>query len=407
MNGAPKHALNVACGSVSPTSVPASLAVKPCTKWYITSLPSRIDTGGSTPKASAVSSTMVSGWTPRAPSATFGLHDSGYEKRVFSVIERSARSSSRRVRLLDPLPRQRRHVLDDRPRHRQRRRDDGLGLLVQVDELRVAAVLEVGDAGTGPARLVVADQAAAGVRRQRRLAGTGKAEQDRGIATVAGVRRAVHGQEALAREEEVHHREDHLLDESAVVGPSRDEADPVAEIDDRGAVGQAAVTLGVAPEGLHVEHRPAPVFRVLHSLDVLREHVVREHRMDGVLAHEPVGDRVRRIGARPHVLHVEGPAPRVHVLDDTAQQPFVPIGVTGLEVVLPPHPAFDFRPGHRERVRDGPPGAGGVGMEHERTVDPEGWWDGTCDRYRDHRGERGPGRWRSRPRRGAPWAGCT
>ena len=32
MNGAPKHALNVARGAVSPTSVPASLAVKPCTK---------------------------------------------------------------------------------------------------------------------------------------------------------------------------------------------------------------------------------------------------------------------------------------------------------------------------------------------------------------------------------------
>ena len=95
MNGAPKHALKVASGPVSPTSVPASFAVKPCTKWYITSLPSRRDTGGSTPKASAVSSTMVSGCEPRAPSATFGLQDSGYEKRVFSVIERSVRSSSR------------------------------------------------------------------------------------------------------------------------------------------------------------------------------------------------------------------------------------------------------------------------------------------------------------------------
>ena len=61
MKGAPKHALNVACGPGSPTSVPASFAVKPCTKWYITSLPSRRDSGGSTPKASAVSSTIVSG----------------------------------------------------------------------------------------------------------------------------------------------------------------------------------------------------------------------------------------------------------------------------------------------------------------------------------------------------------
>ena len=74
--------------------MPASLAVKPCTKWYITSRPSRSDTGGSTPKASAVNSTMVSGWAPRAPSATFGLQVRGYENRVFSVIVRSVRSKS-------------------------------------------------------------------------------------------------------------------------------------------------------------------------------------------------------------------------------------------------------------------------------------------------------------------------
>ena len=77
MNGAPKQELNVASGSSSPTSVPASFAVNPWTKWYITSSPSRTDTGGRTPKASAVSSTMVTGCPPREPSATFGLHARG------------------------------------------------------------------------------------------------------------------------------------------------------------------------------------------------------------------------------------------------------------------------------------------------------------------------------------------
>ena len=77
MNGAPKHGEKVAAGSVTPTSVPASLAVKPVTKWYITSSGSRIATGGSTPKASAVSSTIVRGWGPRCPGATCGLHSSG------------------------------------------------------------------------------------------------------------------------------------------------------------------------------------------------------------------------------------------------------------------------------------------------------------------------------------------
>ena len=77
MNGPPKQAEKVACGSVTPTSVPASLEVKPVTKWYMTSSALRIETGGSTPNASAVSSTMVSGCGPRAPSATPGLQSSG------------------------------------------------------------------------------------------------------------------------------------------------------------------------------------------------------------------------------------------------------------------------------------------------------------------------------------------
>ena len=72
MNGAPKQALNAAFGSVTPTSVPASLAVKPDTKWYITSFGVSTETGGNTPKASAVSSTMVS--RVRAPGT---LHDVG------------------------------------------------------------------------------------------------------------------------------------------------------------------------------------------------------------------------------------------------------------------------------------------------------------------------------------------
>ena len=77
MNGAPKQALKAACGSVTPTSVPASLAVKPETKWYMTSCLSSTATGGSTPKASAVRSTIVSGCGPRPPGMTFGLHESG------------------------------------------------------------------------------------------------------------------------------------------------------------------------------------------------------------------------------------------------------------------------------------------------------------------------------------------
>ena len=94
MNGAPKQEENAAFGSVTPTSVPASFAVKPETKWYMTSAPESRATGGRTPKASAVSSTIVFGCGPRAFGMTLGFAVSGYEKRVFSVVARLVRSSS-------------------------------------------------------------------------------------------------------------------------------------------------------------------------------------------------------------------------------------------------------------------------------------------------------------------------
>ena len=50
---APKHAEKVGVGSVIPRSVPASFEVKPERKYYLVWSGVRIDTGGSTPNASA------------------------------------------------------------------------------------------------------------------------------------------------------------------------------------------------------------------------------------------------------------------------------------------------------------------------------------------------------------------
>jgi hypothetical protein len=54
MKGAPKQALNVACGSVTPLSVPATLAVYPDMKWYMACSGESLAIGGNTPKASQV-----------------------------------------------------------------------------------------------------------------------------------------------------------------------------------------------------------------------------------------------------------------------------------------------------------------------------------------------------------------
>ena len=53
-NGAPKQEEKVADGSVTPRSVPATLAVYPDRKWYIACSAVSRAMGGITPKASAV-----------------------------------------------------------------------------------------------------------------------------------------------------------------------------------------------------------------------------------------------------------------------------------------------------------------------------------------------------------------
>src|SRR5436190_18280364 len=61
-NGPPKHGENVADGSFTPTSVPATLTVYPLIKWYIACAGDSELTGGNTPNASQVRKTTSVGW---------------------------------------------------------------------------------------------------------------------------------------------------------------------------------------------------------------------------------------------------------------------------------------------------------------------------------------------------------
>ena len=180
---------------------------------------------------------------------------------MFSVTESSVEVEFLGIGLFDGLARQRRHVLDEGALHRHRRGDDRLVVFVEIDELGVAAILEVGDAAFGPDVLVVADQQSVGVGRQGGLAGAGETEQDGGVAVGADVGRAVHRQLALGGEHEVHQREHRLLVDAAVVGLAEHQRDPVLDVDDDGPLGEGAVALGVAVERRHVDQRPAGLWR--------------------------------------------------------------------------------------------------------------------------------------------------
>ena len=61
MNGAPKQAENTALGSVTPSSVPATLAVYPLIKWYAACAGVNLEIGGRTPYASAVKKNIFFG----------------------------------------------------------------------------------------------------------------------------------------------------------------------------------------------------------------------------------------------------------------------------------------------------------------------------------------------------------
>ena len=101
--------------------------------------------------------------------------------------------------------------------------DVGLGFLVEVDDLGVAAALEVEHAVVVPAVLVIADEQTLGVGGEGGLAGAGQAEEDGGVLAVhVGVGRAVHRGDALERQIVVHHGEHALLHLAAVPGVDDD-----------------------------------------------------------------------------------------------------------------------------------------------------------------------------------------
>ena len=101
--------------------------------------------------------------------------------------------------------------------------DVWLRLLVEVDDLCIAAAFEVEDTLVVPSVLVVTDELTLRISRKSRLACTGKTEEDSCVLTLhIGVGRAVHSSNALQRQEVVHHGEHTLLHLAAVPGVDDD-----------------------------------------------------------------------------------------------------------------------------------------------------------------------------------------
>ena len=90
--------------------------------------------------------------------------------------------------------------------------DVRLSFLIEVDDLSIAATLEVEDTLVVPSVLIITDQLTLRISRQRGLTCTRETEEDSSVLTVhICVSRAVHRSDATKREEVVLHREHTLL----------------------------------------------------------------------------------------------------------------------------------------------------------------------------------------------------
>lgn len=186
----------------------------------------------------------------------------------------------------------------------------------ETDALGVAAALDVEHAALAPAVLVVADQRAVGVGRERRLARAGEAEEERDVAVLALVGRRVQRQHVVDDGHLVEQDgEDALLHLARVLG-AQDDHLLVGKVNgDRGARGHAF--------GEAVGRERARIVDRIVGVEVLEllagradEHVPHEQGMVRAGADNADADPVLLVPAGIAVDDVDSRS-RVQVVDST------------------------------------------------------------------------------------------
>src|SRR5262249_1177031 len=158
------------------------------------------------------------------------------------------------------------------------------------------AALEIEHALGTPTVLVVADQRAVRIGRQRRLAGPGEAEEQRDVPVPADIGRAVHRHHALRGPIDVRRAEYRLL-HLAGVGRDADQDDFLTEVDGDDGVAAHAVAFGVGLERGQIDDGEFrnKIFKLRgHRTD---QELANEKRVPGQLGEDPRFYPVVRIGA--------------------------------------------------------------------------------------------------------------
>ena len=152
--------------------------------------------------------------------------------------------------------------------------------------------------------LIVADQGALVVGRERCLSGTGQTEEQGNVAVMTDVGRAVHRHHAQLRHQVVQHGKDRLL-VLACIGGATDQHKLLRKAQDDEDLRRGAVDLGDSLELRNGHHGKARGERRKLFCRGLDEHVLHEQRVVGMLLDETNIQSILLVGAGDQVLHID------------------------------------------------------------------------------------------------------
>ncbi|QTK80153.1 hypothetical protein AT6N2_C2567 [Agrobacterium tumefaciens] len=193
--------------------------------------------------------------------------------------------------------------------------DFWLGFSRKFDRLGVATALEIEDAMFAPAVLVIADQRACRIGRQRCLAGAGEAEEDGGIALRTDIRRAMHRHDALGGQQVVQNREDRLLI-FAGIARTTDQNETLGQVAGDNRFRAATVAHRISLEARQIDDGKLLAEAIKRLALRPDQQITDEKRMPGKLGDDAGRQCVLLIGAADQVLHIESLAGgmRQHIL---------------------------------------------------------------------------------------------
>ena len=152
--------------------------------------------------------------------------------------------------------------------------------------------------------LVITDQCTCCIGRKRSLASARKPKEHGGTAISADIGRGVHGQNALARQQIVHHTENRLLGFTGIAGATNDDQfTSEVENDKGGRIG--TVHFGIGAESRCVNDRKTGLMAGLLSVTAHNKHIAGESTMPGQFIDNTYRQAPFGVRTGKAILHVQ------------------------------------------------------------------------------------------------------